>query len=149
VYSTFTAKRDSLGSPGTRRLIGINSIEQRLADVGVRGKIVPPEDHLTETARDLCRTAVAAQVQDAIERLLPIDAITAQLQDDFTAAAPLDEAGTWITEAFDRDTALWWKDAVRRNIDRFVQDERDAITEAVRVALHEAIQEGALTEPEG
>jgi hypothetical protein len=121
-------------------------IEQRLADVGVRGKIVPPEDHLQETAEELYREAIAAQVQDAIEALLPIGTITDQLQDDFTADADLDDAETWITDAFDRDTTLWWKDAVRRKIEVLVGDQREALTAAVRVALAQAIEAGALTD---
>jgi hypothetical protein len=123
-------------------------IEQRLADVGVRGKIVPPADHLQETARDLYRDAVASQVQDAIDALLPIDALTYQLQDDFADNADLDEAETWITDAFDQDRTQWWKDAVRRKIDGLVREQRDAITTAVREALTAAIADGALDDPQ-
>jgi hypothetical protein len=123
-------------------------IERRLQDVGVRGKLVPPDDHLTETARDLYREGVAERVQRIIERLLSIDDITERLQDDFTADAPLDEAKEWIEEAFETKRDQRWRDAVSDKIDTLLDDQMDAITEAVRVALHEAIQDGALTTPE-
>jgi hypothetical protein len=126
----------------------VTYIEQRLADVGVRGKIVPPADHLKATAQELYRQAVASQARDAIAALLPIAAMIDRLQDAFTAAADLTEAQTWITEAVGRDPALWWKNAVRGKIGGLVWDERDAITAAVRAALAQAIQDGALTESE-
>src|SRR5262249_11203427 len=74
-------------------------IERRLQETGVRGKIVPPEGPLTDTARELYRAGVAALVQDTVERLLPIDAITERLKDDFTEDAPLDQAPEWIDQA--------------------------------------------------
>src|SRR5262249_21247124 len=57
----------------------VDYIEERLQETGVRGKIVPPEPHLTETARELYREGVAKRVQRAIESLLPLDAITDRL----------------------------------------------------------------------
>ena len=91
---------------------------------------------------------MASQARDAIAALLPIDAIIDRLQDAFTAAADLNEAQTWITDAVGRDPALWWKHAVRGKIGGLVWDQRDAITAAVRDALIQAIQDGALTTPE-
>jgi hypothetical protein len=123
-------------------------IEDRLRETGVRGKIVPPGPYLTDAARELYRAGVATRVQRAIEALLPIDAITERLQEHFTANAPLDEAQEWIDQAFTRNSAQWWRDAVRNKIAGLLWDQMDAITDAVRVALHEAIQDGALTAPE-
>jgi DNA topoisomerase VI subunit B len=144
--TTWIAERVELNALTAPALV--TYIEQRLAAVGVRGKIVPPEDHLQATARDLYRQAVASEVQDAIAALLPTSAITDQLQDDFTDDADLHEAETWITEAFDRNPALWWKEAVRRTIDGLVRDQRTAIRTAVRAALAKAIADGALRDPE-
>jgi len=123
-------------------------IERRLQETGVRGKIIPPATVLTATARAGWREQVAAQVQRAIETLLPIDAITDRLQDDFTEDAPLDEARGWIEEAFTTQPEQWWRDAMRGKIHGLLHDQWDAITDAVRIALREAIQDGALTAPE-
>jgi hypothetical protein len=123
-------------------------IEQRLQESGARGKIIPPEEHLTDTAREVYRAEVAEQVQQAIERLLPIDAITERLQDELTADAPLDEAREWVEEAFTEKPEQWWQDAVRSTITSLLREQRDTIEEAVREALREAIQDGALTDPE-
>jgi len=123
-------------------------LEQRLQETGVRGKIVPPDPQLTDAARDLYRAGVATQVQRAIAALLPLDAITDRLQDHFTADAPLDKVREWVEQAFTTDRAQWWRDAVRSTIDGLLWDQMDAITDAVRGALHEAIQDGALTPPE-
>src|SRR5262249_22814703 len=117
----------------------VDYIEERLQETGVRGKIIPPETVLTDTAREFWREQVAARVQRAIETLLPIDDMTDRLQDDFTEDAPLDEAREWIEEAFTTKPEQWWRDAMRRKIDGLLHDQWDAITDAVRVALHEAI----------
>jgi hypothetical protein len=123
-------------------------IERRLEETGVRGKLIPPKPVLTDTARTIYRSEVAALVQRVLERLLPIDAITERLQDEVTDDAPLDEAQTWIEEAFTTKREQWWRDAMSDKIHDLLWDQMDAITAAVRVALHEAIQAGALTTPE-
>jgi hypothetical protein len=64
-------------------------IEDRLRETGVRGKIIPPDPVVQATARDLARAAVARQVQQAIETLLPIDRVTDRLQDQFSTPLPL------------------------------------------------------------
>jgi Topoisomerase 6 subunit A/Spo11, Toprim domain len=122
--------------------------EQRLQETGVRGKVVPPDPDLTDTARELYRNEVASRVQQAIATLLPLDAITDRLKDHFTADAPLDKAREWVEQAFTTKRDQWWRDALRSKIAGLLWDQMDAITDAVRVALHEAIQDGALTAPE-
>jgi hypothetical protein len=126
----------------------VDYIEQRLQETGVRGKIVPPDTTLATTARALYRAGVAERARRALETLLPIDAITDRLQDDFTADAPVDKAREWIEQAFTTQRDQWWRDVMSRKIDGLLDDQMDAITEAVRVVLLEAIQDGALTAPE-
>jgi len=145
-HSSWICERVELNAFSAPQLV--DYIEHRLQDTGVRGKIVPPDPHLTETARELYRDGVAKRVQRIIERLLSMDEITERLQDDFTADAPLDEAKEWIEEAFETKRDQRWRDAVSDKMDTLLEDQRDAMTEAVRVALLEAIQDGALTPPE-
>jgi hypothetical protein len=144
--SSWICQRVELNAFSAPQLVAY--LEQRLQETGVRGKIVPPDSHLMDTARMLIRAGVAERVQRAIETLLPLDAITDRLQDHFTADAPLDKAREWVEHAFTRNRAQWWRDALRSKIDGLLLDQMDAITDAVRLALLEAIQDGALTTPE-
>src|SRR5262249_35702256 len=104
-----------------------------------------PDRPLMDAARDLYRAEVARRVQRAIETLLPLDAITDRLQDDFTADAPLDEAREWVEQALTTQRAQWWRHALRNKIESLLSDQMDALTEAVRGALLDAIQDGALS----
>jgi hypothetical protein len=144
--SSWICERVELNAFSAPQLVAY--IEHRLQETGVRGKIVPPESHLTDTASALYRAGVAEQVKRAIETLLPLDAITARLQDDFTTGAPLDQAQEWIEQAFNTKREQWWRDAMSDKIHDLLWDQMDALTDAVRGALHEAIQDGALTTPE-
>jgi len=122
-------------------------IEQRLQETGVRTKIIPPETVLTDTAREIWRAEVATRVRRAVERLLSIDDMTDRLQDDFTEHVSLDEARAWIEQAFTSKRDQLWRDVLSGKIESLLYEQRDTITEAVRVALLEAIQDSGLTAP--
>jgi len=144
--SSWICQRVELNAFSAPQLVAY--IEERLQETGVRDKIVPPDTTLATTARALYRAGVAERARRAIETLLPIDAITDRLKDDFTADAPLDKAREWIEQAFTTKRDQLWRDAMSTKIDDLLWDQTDAITEAVRLALLEAIQNGALTDPE-
>ncbi len=123
-------------------------IEQRLAGRRGAGQNRAPGPHLKDTARELYRdgggVAGAAGHCDALAHrrhhrppARPLHGRRAPGQ-----GAGVDGAG------LHHDSAQWWRDAVRSKIDGLLWDQMDAITDAVRVALHEAIQDGALTAPE-
>jgi hypothetical protein len=123
-------------------------IADRLAATGVRGKIIPPDTDLAEVGRQLYGTAVERQIQDIVAELLQVDALTNHLRQDVTEAADLTEARTWIEETWTMHPTSWWKHALDSKVNDLVRDQRDDMTAAVRRALLEAIQAGALTEPE-
>jgi len=83
-----------------------------------------------------------------IERLLPLTAITQRLAQQMTPTIPASDARQWIDEAFATDTAPPWQTPLRHKIEALVGDQIDTIAEAVRDALREAIQGGALNDPE-
>jgi hypothetical protein len=123
-------------------------IERRLQETGVRGKVIPPDVHLTSTARERYRARVATMVQRTIETLLPIDALTARLQDRFSADAPLHDMRERIERAFATNAAQAWHDVVDSEIRELLHDQWDTIENAVGLGLVEAIEQGALMEPE-
>ena len=85
-------------------------------------------------------------VQGIIETLLPIDTITRLMQDRFLADAPLDDMRARIEQAFATNPAQWWQHAVGREVQARLSDQWDAMQDAVRHALIDAIQDGALDE---
>ena len=88
------------------------------------------------------------RAQGVIERLLPLTAITQRLAQQMTPTIPASDARQWIDEAFATDTAPPWQTPLRHKIEALVGDQIDTIAEAVRDALREAIQGGALNDPE-
>jgi hypothetical protein len=123
-------------------------IAQRLEDTGVRGKIIPPDTHLADVAHRLYGSAVDGQIEGIVAELLQVDRLTRRLRTHFTEAADLSEARPWIEEVLTAHPTHWWRDALGNKVDDLVWDQREEMTTAVRRALLEAIQAGALTEPE-
>jgi hypothetical protein len=123
-------------------------IERRLQETGVRGRLIPPDTYLTSTAREHYRGQVATMVQCTIETLLPIDALTARIQESFSAEAPLHDMRERIERAFAKNDAQAWHAVLDSEIRDLLHDQWDTIENAVRLGLVEAIEEGALMEPE-
>src|SRR4029453_16817316 len=121
-------------------------IQHRLEATGGRGKILPPDAPLADTATQLYGTAGERQIQDIVADLLQVDRLTSRLRQHCTDAADLGEARTWIEEAWTMHPTSWWKDALRTSINDLVRDQRDDMTAAVRRALLATIQAGALRE---
>jgi hypothetical protein len=66
--------------PNTRR---IEYIEEKLAENGVRGKVVPPDDKLGELAEEKYRALSAGWVADAIDDLVSAEDFKKEIADEF------------------------------------------------------------------
>jgi DNA topoisomerase VI subunit B len=124
----------------------VTYIEQRLQDTGVRGKIIPPDTHLADVAHRLYGAAVDRQIEGIVADLLQVDRLTRRLGTQCTEAADVSEARTWIEEVLTAHPTHWWRDALDNKVGDLARDQREDLTAAVRSALVEAIQAGALTE---
>src|SRR5262249_40315473 len=102
--------------------------------------VVPPDPVLAREAHDLYHSTVVRRAQGVIERLLPLTAITQRLAQQMTPTIPPSDARPWIGQAFATGTAPPGPTPPRPQL--------HAIAEAVRDALREAIQGGALNDPE-
>jgi hypothetical protein len=145
-HRTWICQRVELNAFTAPQLVAY--IERRLQETGVRGKVVPPDPVLAREAHDLYHGTVVQRAQGVIERLLPLTAITARLAQQMTPTIPASDARQWIDEAFATDTAPPWQTPLRHKIASLVGDQIDTIEAAVRDALREAIQGGALNDPD-
>jgi hypothetical protein len=121
-------------------------IEDRLAATGVRGKIIPPDTHLTETATKFYRQELGDQIQAYVDDLLRMDQLTNRVRQPLLDAADWSEARTWIEETFSMHPTYWWERALRSSVHDRVEEQRDDLRTAVQRALLEQIQASGLTE---
>jgi hypothetical protein len=122
-------------------LIGINSIEQRLQEVGVRGKVIPSADALPGLAQDARRGALKVQVDEALTALLRMDAIVDHVVEQFEGRIGLEDARGWIEAALAEKPTLSWNQALDHKIARLAEPLAAEIRIAVRTAVRTAVDD--------
>ncbi len=126
--------------PASRR---IEYIERKLAENGVRGKVIPPEDDLKRRAEEMYRGKHAGWVDGLIADVLDGDGMKKALADSFIEAFALEEAEGYIKEAFEKDGSLPWRQALGDRLDSLQQDHEKDLKEALREKIGEAMKGGS------
>jgi hypothetical protein len=122
--------------PDTAR---IEYIERKLEENGVRGKVIPPDDKLTELADEKYRTLSAGWVAETIDDLVASEEFKKKIADAFVDKFGLDEARHHIKERFDKDRALSWRDALEARLEEVREKHTDAFKSAVEKKLRERL----------
>ena len=124
--------------PDTRR---IEYIEEQLKKNGVRGKVVPPEDKLSELSEEMYRSEASKWADAAFEELVGWEAVKKELADEFIEKFKLENSERYIRTRFKRDDALSWKEALRETLDD-IHDHKhvDAFKDVVRDRLRESLK---------
>jgi DNA topoisomerase VI subunit A len=122
--------------PDTAR---IEYIERKLEENGVRGKVIPPDDKLTELAEEKYRDLSSGWVTEAIDALISSDEFKKEIADKFLGEFGLDEARRYIEECFDKDRALSWREALEARLEEVREKHADAFKSAVREKLRERL----------
>jgi hypothetical protein len=122
--------------PDTAR---IEYIERKLKENGVRGKVIPPEDKLTELAEEKYRDLSAEWVAEAVAQLIDSEELDKKIADRFMDKFELDKARGHIEERFEENRALSWRDALSARLEEVRDDHADALKDAVREAIEEAL----------
>ena len=111
-------------------------IEQGLQAAGVRGKVVPPDDILTQTARAAYRGEIMALMDQHVDRLLNLERLKATLADTFMDRLPWANARQWVEEAFAENPTTRWRDGVETQGRAIAQE---AASSDVGAAVGEAL----------
>jgi hypothetical protein len=122
--------------PDTRR---IEYIERKLEENGVRGKVIPPDDKLTELAEEKYRALSTEWVTEAIDDLISSEEFKKEIADAFVDKFGLDEARHHIEERFDKNRALSWRDALEASLEEVRNQHADAFKSAVEKKLRERL----------
>ena len=92
-------------------------IERKLQEAGVRGKVIPTEPDLTELAEGLYHQQFSMWIDEALERLLSLEALKASLAAQFRHRITLENARPWIERAFAHNDRLSWRSALGDKLD--------------------------------
>jgi hypothetical protein len=126
--------------PDTAR---IEYIERKLKENGVRGKVIPPDEKLTELAEEKYRDLSAEWVAEAVAQLIDSGELDKRIADRFMDKFELDKARGHIEERFEENRALSWRDALSARL----EEVRDKHADALKASVREAIED-ALTRPD-
>jgi hypothetical protein len=125
--------------PDTRR---IEYIERKLKENGVRGKVIPPNEKLSELADEMYRDKLAVWAQEAITQLLSADKIKKALADEFRERFGLADARRYIEEGFGDDLSLSWRAALGGKLQKLLREEyNEALNESLRRMVVEAVKD--------
>jgi hypothetical protein len=130
-YFTHRHERFELNAilPDTRR---IEYIERKLEESGIRGKVIPPEEKLSELAEDMYREVFAGWVHETIEQLLSVDEITKVLADEFRVKFGLASARRYVEEGFSEDRSLSWRAVLVDRFQKLISEHADVLDESLR-----------------
>jgi DNA topoisomerase VI subunit A len=123
--------------PDTRR---IEYIEEKLAEKGVRGKVIPPKEALKERREEMHRKKVEGWVDEIIAELLDTDELKKKMAEEFQARFKLQGAESWIKAGFKRDDAQSWRAVLNATLEAAYEAKHaQAMKEAVREYASEVV----------
>jgi hypothetical protein len=140
-YSSKRLELDDLTAPET-----ITHIEDRLGELGIEPKVIPPDGVLAERREQMYRAEVGGWVDEIIAEILSTDELKAKMAEEFEERFKLQGARTWIETEFDkRDDAKSWRDALKGTLQRAydVKHKRD-LKEAVREHIRQTFDDDAV-----
>jgi len=122
--------------PDTRR---IEYIEEQLAENGVRGKVVPPEEELPKLAEEMYRQEHGRWVEEALHDLVSLEEVKNDLADEFMEEFELENARRLIEEGFEEDRTLSWRSAFEKKLRVAQKKYTEPLKEAMRKRAIEAL----------
>jgi hypothetical protein len=143
---TYCSKRfelDDLTAPET-----IAHIEDRLKELGVEPKVIPPEGVLAVRRGQIYRTEVGDWVDEILAEILATDELKAKMAEKFEKRFKLQGARTWIETEFDkRDDTKSWRAALKGTLQRaYHAKHKPDLEEAVREHIRQTVAEDAVAD---
>jgi len=121
--------------PDTRR---IEYIEKKLAENGVRGKVIPPDEPLERLATDIFEEKHGAWVDGVVEDLFLVELkekLVKEFEDHFERDAAAIRKS--IEKQFEKDAALSWRAALKKRYAEVQKKQADALKTAIERELSE------------
>jgi len=133
--------------PDTRR---IEYIEEKLKENGVRGKVVPPDDNLSELSEKMYRSEASKWADAAFEELVGWEDVKKELVDEFIGKFKLENSERYIRARFKKDDALSWKSALKSVLgDIHEAKHADGLKKAVEEKMRKSFEDKDREEKHG
>ena len=110
--------------PSSRR---IEYVEEKLKENGVRGKVIPPEDKLSELAEEMYRREDERWVEEALHDLVSLEEVKKGVADEFMGEFELGNARRFIEEGLEQDRTLSWRGAFKKKLGVTQEKHTDAL----------------------
>jgi hypothetical protein len=107
---------------------------------GATEKMVPPADKLPHLVQGLYESVARENAKMEIDTILQVEQVAAEVAEAMAPFVPLDEAGNWITKAFEKDLTESWDGAVNNKIARKIVDEKKRLRQLTLEKLSEVIE---------
>jgi hypothetical protein len=117
----------------------VGYIERKLAERGVRGKLMPPDTELGDLAGKRYRDLSDAWVAAAMRELLSEEGFE-EVADELLARFELSNARRYIREVFDEDRSLSWRAALDKRLRHIHAEHADDLKATVAAKLRERLQ---------
>jgi len=119
----------------------VKYIEDKLAEAGAVGKVIPSDEILLDSATDIYSEKVSNFVAAEVDTLLSVQDIKDAIVEEFIAGIDLEGSRAWISDAFGNDDSLWWKTAISNKLSGLIGEMKPDIRDAVVSELMEKVQE--------
>jgi Histidine kinase-, DNA gyrase B-, and HSP90-like ATPase len=136
---TWTCERVELNAFTAPNLMAF--IEERLQAVGVRGKLIPPDEIIGRHARTVYDREIDDLVDRVLHELVPLHQIKRAIAVQFRDRIPWDETRAWIEEGLEETKAAAWYQVLDRKVPTVVENITDEVTAEIRTQLQATIRQ--------
>jgi len=112
-------------------------IERKLEEAGAYPKVIPSDEALPKLSDDIFRDELNQHIQDILDDILSVSQIQRDMAEKFKPDHGM--AQKWIEEAFERDSSISWKEALRKRFESQCLVFGQALHEAVKAMVGEAL----------
>jgi hypothetical protein len=111
-------------------------VERQLEAAGVRGKVIPPADVVTQHARLVYEQEVGTLVDRVVQDLIPIDRIKRATEAQFRERLPWHETRGWVETSLEETPTDSWRHALERKVQDAVGHLADEASASIQARIH-------------
>jgi hypothetical protein len=110
-------------------------VKRQLEAAGVRGKVIPPEDVVTNQARQVYEQEMDTLVDRVVDELIPIDRIKRAIAEQFRERIPWQETRDWVETSLQEMPTHAWQRALELKVGDAVEHFAEEATDSIRTSL--------------
>jgi len=114
-------------------------IEEKLAEKGVRPKVIPPDDEMGDLADEKYRDLSTGWIMEAVNELVIDKQFQQEIADEFIDKFNLGDARRYIEEGFEEDDSRSWREALEAKLEAIRGEHADEFKAAVEKKLRERL----------